>query len=360
MCLRWGYGSDDETSEKGLYYDVRVATYSITEDLATWIISPSTGLGATPFLGNYPHGFCVASSTQPGVNFGPGVVNTTYYWQVRTIDTGLKKSAWSDPQELYIPGVRAITDLVASKDLQIQLNWTAPDANGLPCTGYLVKCSTIGIIDSDAKFVIGTTWYQSWAPATPGTRENKILTGLQPGVTYWFSIKGTDGASWSAISTPASTGAVAGICFVSVHLPDAFRSSFAFGDYDNDGDLDFALSGNQIALLIYRNDNGAYADINAGLDDSQAGSLAWGDYDNDGDLDLASLGWKGSRDTRLYRNDNGSFVDSNAGFSALWDGTAVWGDYDNDGDLDIALSGEDDGYAYMTRLYRNDRGAYNA
>jgi predicted nucleotidyltransferase len=103
ICIKWGYGSDgSETPEKGLYYDVRVATAPITESLANWLISPSTGLGATPFLGNYPHGFCVASTTQPGVNFGQGVQYTTYYWQVRTIDTGLKKSEWSEIQSFYL------------------------------------------------------------------------------------------------------------------------------------------------------------------------------------------------------------------------------------------------------------------
>jgi hypothetical protein len=89
VCLKWGYGSDTETTQqKGLYYDIRVASYSITDSLTTWIISPSTGAGATPLLGNYPHGFCVAATTQPGVNFGQGVDGATYYWQVRTIDTG--------------------------------------------------------------------------------------------------------------------------------------------------------------------------------------------------------------------------------------------------------------------------------
>jgi len=87
---------------------------------------------------------------------------------------------------------------------------------------------------------------------------------------------------------------------------------------------------------VLRNDNGVFVDINATLIGGANLGIAWGDYDNDGDLDLllsgntASLGPK----TVLYRNDGGGvFTNVQAplsGFSCDPPPALVWGDYDND------------------------------
>jgi hypothetical protein len=69
---------------------------------------------------------------------------------------------------------------------------------------------------------------------------------------------------------------------------------------------------------IYRNDGGAYVNIGAGLPDRFNGSAcAWGDYDNDGDLDLALTGIDDllGRVSKIYRNDKGAFVDIGAGLA---------------------------------------------
>ncbi|MFA5859593.1 MAG: FG-GAP-like repeat-containing protein, partial [Elusimicrobiota bacterium] len=100
--LRWNYSTDSETTQqKGLYYNVRIATESITNSLSKWIVSPSTGAGTASF-GNYPHGYVVAASTQPGLNLSNIREGVTYYWQVQSIDTGLRKSAWSVEQSTYV------------------------------------------------------------------------------------------------------------------------------------------------------------------------------------------------------------------------------------------------------------------
>ncbi len=41
---------------------------------------------------------------------------------------------------------------------------------------------------------------------------------------------------------------------------------------------------------IYRNDGGTFTDIGAGLAGVVLSSVAWGDYDNDGDLDILLTG----------------------------------------------------------------------
>jgi hypothetical protein len=135
-------------------------------------------------------------------------------------------------------------------------------------------------------------------------------------------------------------------------------SSVDWGDYDNDGDLDLLIAGiddaNVDHSILYRNEgNGIFTDINAGLADVRGCSVAWGDYDADGDLDLALTGWTGSaRISLIYRNDGGVFVDIGAGLMNVSGSSLAWGDFDNDGDLDLALCGG--GLGTFTRIYRND------
>lgn len=86
-----------------------------------------------------------------------------------------------------------------------------------------------------------------------------------------------------------------------VFYQESYASPSA-GDYDNDGDLDLffttvygtASFGKKNNPVLYRNDGGlAFADATpaaelAGLDPTY--QAAWGDFDNDGDLDLVSAG----------------------------------------------------------------------
>ncbi len=138
--------------------------------------------------------------------------------------------------------------------------------------------------------------------------------------------------------------------------------SLAWGDYDNDGDLDFVAGNVDTRCIvgvptpigapnhIYRNDGVApdgtvqFTRVwTSGDDSSKTSSVTWGDYDGDGDLDLA-VGNSGGRD-RIYRND-GIDADGAPIFKLIWTDTQddytselAWGDYDNDGDLDLLRGG---------------------
>ena len=139
------------------------------------------------------------------------------------------------------------------------------------------------------------------------------------------------------------------------------HSALAWGDYDNDSDLDLVLTGQSAGgsvALVYRNDAGSLNDTGAGLPGVTDGSVAWGDYDNDGDLDLLLTGDSGADTVAIvYRNDAGSFNDSGAGLMGVTEGSAVWGDHDNDGDLDILLTGET-GSGYVANVYCNDAASF--
>ena len=139
-----------------------------------------------------------------------------------------------------------------------------------------------------------------------------------------------------------------------VGLPQLEYSACAWGDFDNDGDLDLALTGldgNNLLTKIYGNKNGNFTDIGANLLPLHFGSVEWGDYDTDGDLDLLSTGIDilGNPFTRIYKNNSGTFTDTGINLPGVNDGQATWGDYDNDGDLDILIVG-----SLVTSIFRND------
>jgi len=91
-------------------------------------------------------------------------------------------------------------------------------------------------------------------------------------------------------------------------------------------------------------------------------SIKWGDYDNDGDLDILLVGQDihGISRFRIYRNSNGVFDELILDISNLpifLDSSADWGDFDNDGDLDFIVSGftrPAGGEVAMTKIYQND------
>ncbi len=163
----------------------------------------------------------------------------------------------------------------------------------------------------------------------------------------------------------------------------------AFGDFDNDGDLDIYVANDSEPNMILRNDGDWYFSeigqaAGAAYNESgrpQAGmGVHSGDYDNDGDLDLFVTNFSEDYNT-LYQNQSPpmtasmSFVDVShaTGLSAgdrpyLGWATAFW-DYDNDGWLDLyvinshvypQLGVHASGLTYRQRnlLYQNQHGHF--
>src|SRR5882724_6553098 len=139
--------------------------------------------------------------------------------------------------------------------------------------------------------------------------------------------------------------------------------SGAWGDYNNDGFIDLVVANGAPSSneneCFYRNDgsNGTFTKITGVSVVTNGGisfAAAWGDYDNDGNLDLfiPNLGQKNF----LYQNaGNGAFTKIAAGNVVNDIGNSVacaWGDYDNDGFLDLFVANRG---GQRNFLYHNNR-----
>ncbi|MFZ4707576.1 MAG: C10 family peptidase, partial [Bacteroidales bacterium] len=152
---------------------------------------------------------------------------------------------------------------------------------------------------------------------------------------------------------------------ITINLLGFRTGAVAWGDFDNDGDLDLALSGiynanNQRKTIIYRNDNGQFTEILANLPGVNLGTLDWGDFDRDGDLDLllsGSLGTVYDIRTKIFRNDQGTFTDLNTWqIPGSYRGFAKWIDIDADGSLDIIMGGFLDYPPRGVKFFLNNNG----
>ncbi|MCL4177363.1 MAG: immunoglobulin domain-containing protein [Verrucomicrobia bacterium] len=176
-----------------------------------------------------------------------------------------------------------------------------------------------------------------------GDGDDDLWVGMEPANALYRN----DGSGKFA---QAASGSLAG---------DTLGTTANWVDYDNDGWFDLSVAGINRPIALHRNLAGqGFADVAAaaGLGVSiEAYDSAWGDYDNDGHIDFFVVN-EYSRTNTLYRNNgDGTFAEVDVG-SPIRDGTndvgVNWVDIDNDGDLDLFIACGD-GKPEANLLYLN-------
>ena len=151
---------------------------------------------------------------------------------------------------------------------------------------------------------------------------------------------------------------------------DPLGQSNAWGDYDNDGDLDLAVVFLNGPLRLYENRGTAgFVDVGQAVNlitnPGNARAVAWGDYDNDGDLDLYIAYADGVNPNVLMENQisnhskpsQKSFIDVGVEKGVSFVGATRqlnFVDYDADGDLDLHVALR----TSTNRLFQNNEGVF--
>lgn len=136
----------------------------------------------------------------------------------------------------------------------------------------------------------------------------------------------------------------------------------AFGDFDEDGDLDLFVANENGSNALYSNQRqGLFRDVTeeSGLkSNGGTGAVAVSDYNNDGFLDIFTGSDNGSGHVLFSNLGNGTFEAQNGGLPEtlrnMKISDASFLDFDNDGFSDLLLTGESNGEEKGLILLHNE------
>ncbi len=353
VTLTWSAPTDAETPAAGLSYNLRIGSTPGGSDLFSSMSDNGTRL--LPAMGP------VRGTSYTLKNVPSGM---TLYWSVQAIDTAFAGGAFSVEQSVTTPFRISFTDEAAvglpaldfsstawgdyDNDGDLDLLVSGRNSNADPVTTLYRNDGNNLFSDSGAALTAVAAGSVAWGDADNDGDLDILLSGQTQGgdrVTQIY--RNNSGGNFSQVSTS---------------LDGVAYSAVAWGDADNDGDLDILITGSSVVATetkLYRNNgNLTFTDVAAfGIVDVRYSSVDWGDYDRDGDQDILISGQTsgGARVARVYRNNgNLTFTDTNAAITGVRYGSVRWGDSDNDGDLDILLTGQAQGGARVARVYRNN------
>jgi uncharacterized repeat protein (TIGR01451 family) len=131
----------------------------------------------------------------------------------------------------------------------------------------------------------------------------------------------------------------------------------SWGDYDNDGDPDLFIANTKGENnQLFKNEAGILKAITTGAIVTDGGTSvggAWGDYDNDGDLDLFVTNSRITEPNFLYENNgDGTFTrifNSELVTNISASNGASWADFDNDGYMDLMVANDQNQANYLFR-----------
>jgi hypothetical protein len=138
----------------------------------------------------------------------------------------------------------------------------------------------------------------------------------------------------------------------------------AWGDYDNDSDMDLYLS-NWGRNRLFRNDNGTFVNTAFELDlqsDSLSNGAGWGDFNNDGFFDIWAANFKREDDVFLNSGNGNPWNNDDRPIFASATQDVIPVDFDKDGWLDLFAPGlemahghgpTEQEHKYTSLLYKN-------
>ncbi len=198
-----------------------------------------------------------------------------------------------------------------------------------------------------------------------------------PHGNYYWSVQTIDASGVASDWSSEDTLFIARLVTSTQSLPGVWFSSAGWADYNQDGELDLALtginfSGSSITKFYLNQDDLLSQDLTQSSEAVFGGHLTWVDYTNDGLLDISLTGmqiinFEGYPATFFYKNVGGKFIlDSQSNVTTSYYGYTMgitggknshaWGDYDNDGDQDLVIGGGDFFGVNHLLVFENDDG----
>jgi len=214
--LTWTAPGNDGTTGTASHYSIRYSTDANFQWEIDW--EDATIWRDTTTVARYVSGEFGTSEQELITGLTPG---TTYYFHLKTASTSYEWSELSNgttasAQYDLVQPAKA-SDLTASNTNlaqgEIKLSWTAPGDDGIIglATGYQIRYSTTSS-ESPAISIAAFASAESVevfspipSPATPGSGQSFTITGLSPGVTYYFALRTFDNVNNFADLSPGAT-----------------------------------------------------------------------------------------------------------------------------------------------------------